>query len=469
MRAFRFYPSRGHPLCADYLEAVVVKRYLCTVQNVTIFGAGRSSLYLIEYMAKYCASAQLHLKVCDKDTSYAKQNCKLESPADFIDLDIFDAEKLQALLKDAKLVISLLPAALHIHIAELCIGYRTHLATASYISDEMKQLDEAVKANDLVFLNECGLDPGIDHMSAMQMMDAIRSDGGLITGFESYCGGLMADDSDGDNPWKYKFTWNPRNVVVAGQGAPAQYLEENHLKLIPYHQLFRRVEPFTIDGYGTLEGYPNRDSLKYREIYGLGAVRDMIRGTLRKPGYCAAWQALVNLGMTDDQTTLEFNSGTTLKTWLESYLPMSDAGMIDRLKNYTGCSNEAIARMEWLGLLGDEDLPLLKGTSAQILEDLLKRKWKLEEDDRDLVVMLHRIKYVKEGQRYTKLTTMVLEGNNNTHTAMAKTVGLPLAIGCKLILEGKIQSRGVLAPVTSEFYEPVLAELETFGITFRES
>lgn len=443
--------------------------YLCTVQHVLIFGAGRSSLLLIEYLAQYCASTQLQLKVCDKDTGYARHHCKLQNPVDFIDLDIMDKEKLQTLLEDAKLVISLLPAALHIHIAELCAIHRKHLATASYISDEMKQLDEAARANGLVFLNECGLDPGIDHMSAMKMMDAIRDDGALITGFESYCGGLMADGSDGDNPWKYKFTWNPRNVVVAGQGAPAQYMEDNQLKLIPYHQLFKRVEPFNIGGYGTLEGYPNRDSLKYREVYNLNSVRDMIRGTLRKPGYCDAWQVLIDLGMTDDHTLLEFNAGTTLKTWLESYLPMSDGGIVDRLKNYTGCSNEAISRIEWLGLFGDEDLPVFKGTSAQILEELLKQKWKLEEDDRDLVVMLHRIKFVKDGQRCTRLATMVLEGDNNTHTAMAKTVGLPLAIGCMLILEGKIQGRGVLAPVTSEFYEPILAELETFGISFRES
>lgn len=439
------------------------------MQHVVIFGAGRSSLYLIEYLAKYCVSNQLQLKVCDKDTGYAEQHCKLQVPVDFIDLDIFDKGKLQMLLIDAKLVISLLPAALHIHIAEMCLSNGKHLATASYISDEMKQMAEAVRSHGLVFLNECGLDPGIDHMSAMQMMDAIRNDGGLISGFESYCGGLMADDSDGGNPWKYKFTWNPRNVVVAGQGAPAQYLEENQLKLIPYHQLFRRVEPFTIDSYGTLEGYPNRDSLKYREIYNLHSVRDMIRGTLRKTGYCAAWQVLVDLGMTDDHTALEFNEGTTLKTWLESYLPKSDAGIIDRLKNYTGCSNEDISRIEWLGLFGDTNLPLLKGTSAQILEELLKQKWKLEDDDRDLVVMLHRIRYVKDGQRYTQLATMVLEGESNTHTAMAKTVGLPLAIGCKLILDGKIRERGVLAPVHPEFYEPVLAELQTFGIVFKET
>lgn len=438
------------------------------MKTIVVFGAGRSSLYLIEYLAAYCASHESKLCVCDKDVSYAQANVKLADGIEFIPLDIFDTAKVSAWIEKSLLVVSLLPAALHIHIAHLCITYKKNLATASYISDEMKGLHEEVKQAGLIFLNEIGLDPGIDHLSAMQMLDTIRKDGGLVRGFESYCGGLVADENDGENPWKYKFSWNPRNVVVAGQGSPAQYLAGKKLKIVPYHQLFRHIETFGIEDYGLLEGYPNRDSLKYMGLYGLDHVSDMIRGTLRKQGYCSGWQVFVNLGLTEDSTIIELNEGATLGEWLQMYLPASDLNIRENLQKYTGCTETDMGKLSWLGLFGDEKLPLSKGTSAQILEEILKQKWHLNTDDKDLVVMLHRIKYGKGDTNYVHTATMVLKGESNTHTAMAKTVGLPLAIGCKLILENKISARGVMAPVTSEFYEPVLKELESFGISFHE-
>ncbi len=442
--------------------------YLRPVKNVIVFGAGRSSLYLVEYLGDYCASREWQLLVCDKDITYAQQHARINSETQFISIDIFDTEKVSRLIENSLMVVSLLPAALHIHIAELCLQYKKDLATASYISDEMKALDEAVKNGGLIFLNEIGLDPGIDHLSAMQMMDVIRADGGDITGFESYCGGLVADENDGDNPWKYKFSWNPRNVVLAGQGGPAQYLESGKLKLVPYHQLFRHVETFGIEGYGTLEGYPNRDSLKYIELYGLKHVGQMIRGTLRKQGYCKTWQIFVDLGLTDDSTVLEFPEHASFSEWINTYLPAVDMDMRENLQQYTKASESDIGKLNWLGLFGDQKLPITKGTSAQILEEVLKQKWHLNDEDKDLVVMLHRIRYRKEGVGYIHQATMVLKGESNTHTAMAKTVGLPLAIACKLILENRIKSRGVIAPVMKEIYEPVLVELKTFGITFSE-
>jgi saccharopine dehydrogenase-like NADP-dependent oxidoreductase len=441
--------------------------YLRRVKHVIVFGAGRSSLYLIEYLGEYCYVKGWQLLVCDKDTSYAKEYAKIEG-VEYVTLDIFDTEKVSGLIENSVMVVSLLPATLHIHIAKLCLQHKKHMATASYISEEMQNLDEGVKAAGLIFLNEVGLDPGIDHLSAMQMMDTIRQEGGEITGFESYCGGLVADENDGDNPWKYKFSWNPRNVILAGQGAPAQYLSDKKLKLLPYHQVFKHVETFGVEGYGVLEGYPNRDSLKYMKLYGLGDVSHMIRGTLRKLGYCKAWQVLIDLGMTDDSAVLEFDENTSLNTWFNTYLPTTGQDIWQNLRQYTGCSEAEVGKLIWLGLSSDEKLPLSKGTSAQILEEVLKNKWRLEAHDKDMVVMIHRIKYKKGDSTYVHLATMVLKGESNTHTAMAKTVGLPLAISCKLILENSITERGVLAPVTKDIYEPVLAELQSWGIGFVE-
>jgi len=362
-----------------------------------------------------------------------------------------------------------LPAALHIHIAKWCLQAHKHLATASYISDEMKALHSEAESKGLIFLNEIGLDPGIDHMSAMKMMDEIRAKGGVIDGFKSYCGGLVADEDDGENPWKYKFSWNPRNVVLAAQGAPAMFLEKGQLKLTPYHQVFAHPIKFDIPQYGQLEAYPNRDSLKYIELYHLHGVKDMVRGTFRKPGYCKAWQVFVDLGLCDDSQVLHLPANTTMSEWLGMYLPAGAGNLKSKLQAYTQCSEDAIEKIDYLGFFSEEQIPMLTGTSAQILEEVLKLKWKLEANDKDLVVMLHKIDYNLNGQAHTQIASMVLKGESNTHTAMAKTVGLPLAIGVKLILENKISEKGVLAPVFEDIYLPVLEELKGFGIDFIEN
>lgn len=411
----------------------------------------------------------MQVLVCDKDTSYMQAQLPASDVLQYKTLDIADQAQVAVLVEASELVVSMLPAFLHMHIARLCLQYGKHLATASYISDEMRALHSEVQAKGLIFLNEMGLDPGIDHMSAMQMMDGIRAKGGVITGFRSYCGGLVADEDDGDNPWKYKFSWNPRNVVLAAQGAPATYLESGKLKVMPYHQVFAHPVGFDIAGYGRLEAYPNRDSLKYTELYGLQGVETMLRGTFRKPGYCRAWQVLVALGMTDDQQVLHLPEDTGLKQWLQMYLPPSDAPLAEQVKSYTHCSDSETDKLEWLGLFGNEAVPLLNGSSAQILEELLKCKWKLESSDRDLVVMLHEISYRLNGKAHTHMATMVLKGESNTRTAMAKTVGLPLAFGVEMILENRLKARGVMAPVADEIYEPVLQALAGQGVVFVEN
>lgn len=383
-------------------------------------------------------------------------------------LDINDAEALNQLVASSQLVVSMLPAFMHPTVAELCLKHKVNLATASYISDALLAMKHDVESAGLIFMNEVGLDPGIDHMSAMKIMDELREKGAVIKGFKSNCGGLVADEDDGDNPWKYKFSWNPRNVVLAAQGAPALYLENGKMKIMPYQQVFQNAEPCLIQDYGYLEAYPNRDSLKYTELYDLHDVDDMMRGTFRKSGYCKAWQVFVSLGMTDDSLVLHLPKDCSMLNWLEMYLPEGDQSPELRLKHFLNLSDAEIEKLTWLGFFSDSAMPITTGTSAQILEKILVDKWVLGEDDRDLVVMQHQIRYTIQHQEYVHESTMVLKGDSNTHTAMAKTVGLPLAICCKLILENSINRTGVLSPVTKDIYEPVLEELSTLGIQFKD-
>jgi hypothetical protein len=439
------------------------------VKQILVLGAGRSSLYLIEYLANLAQGNNMQVLVCDKDVQYAATQLHNLPSTSFSTVDIFDEAVLLPLLQNSEMVVSLLPAALHIHIAKWCLKYNKHLATASYISEEMKALNTEAESKGLIFLNEIGLDPGIDHMSAMKMMDEIRAKGGIINGFKSYCGGLVADEDDGNNPWKYKFSWNPRNVVLAAQGGPAVFLEHGHLKLLPYHQVFARPIDFDIPNYGRLEAYPNRDSLKYIDLYKLNGVNEMIRGTFRKPGYCKAWQVFVDLGLCDDSQVLHLPNSYSMSDWLSMYLPAGAGTLKSKLQAYTQCSDDAIGKINYLGFFSDTQIPMFTGTSAQILEEVLKQKWKLEANDKDLVVMLHKIDYNLNGKAHTQVASMVLKGESNTHTAMAKTVGLPLAIGVKLILENKISENGVLAPVFEDIYLPVLEELKGFGIDFIEN
>ena len=451
------------------MQVLLGLSYLRQVKQILVLGAGRSSLYLIEYLADYAQSQDMTLLICDKDVYYASTHLNALPAARFQNIDIFEESVLLPMIQNSEMVVSLLPAALHIHIAKWCLQFNKHLATASYVSEEMKALHAEAEAKGLIFLNEMGLDPGIDHMSAMKIMNEIRENGGEITGFKSYCGGLVADENDGNNPWKYKFSWNPRNVVLAAQGAPAMYLEDGQLKLLPYHQVFASHQEFSIPNYGRLEAYPNRDSMKYIELYQLKGLKDMVRGTFRKPGYCQAWQVFVDLGMTDDSQVLHLPATCRMSDWLAMYLPSGPSDLRAALQAYTRCTEEELLKFDFLGFFSDSLLPLQTGTSAQILEEVLKLKWKLEEQDKDLVVMLHQISYQLEGKAYVQNATLVLKGKNNTHTAMAKTVGLPLAIGVKLIIEKKISESGVLTPVYKDIYLPILEELKNYGIDFIES
>jgi saccharopine dehydrogenase-like NADP-dependent oxidoreductase len=373
-------------------------------------------------------------------------------------------------IQKADLVISMLPAHLHGKVAEDCVAFKRNLVTASYVSKEMQALNEEAKKAGIILLNEIGLDPGIDHMSAMQIIDKVKAEGEEITLFKSYCGGLVAPESN-DNPWGYKFSWNPRNVILAGQ-ATAQYIENGSYKYIPYNRLFIQTEPVVVEGYGSFDGYANRDSLSYRHPYGLDSIPTLLRGTLRSTGYCKAWNVFVKLGLTDDSYQIEKTSGMSYRDLLEAFLPFGEKSTRDKLTQFMGADMDAevMAKLEWLGLFGDTKISLAQGSPAQLLQHLLESKWLLKPQDKDMIVMQHQfaIKNTQSVKSRILLSTLVVKGDDNVHTAMAKTVGLPMAIAARKIMNKQITLTGVQIPVMKAIYEPVLDELEALGIKFIE-
>lgn len=440
------------------------------MKEILVLGAGRSSGSLINYLAKQAGD---RWKICVGDINESAAREKIVScpGGKAIAFNIEDQKESATAIGNADVVISLLPADLHPKVAGLCLAMKKHLMTASYVSEEMKSFhNEAVK-NGLLFLNECGLDPGIDHMSAMQILDRIRAYGGNVVSFESFTGGLIAPETDPDNPWRYKFTWNPRNVVMAGQST-AKFLEDGHFKYIPYQQLFRRTTEVEVPGYGTFEGYANRDSLKYREAYQLQDIKTMLRGTLRHKGFCEAWNIFVQLGCCDDGYVMENVANMTHRDFLNLFLA-GDVKEDFRHRILKQCGPEisasALDKLAWSGMFDAREIGCSSGTPAQVLEHILNKKWKLNPADQDMVVMWHRFKYKQEHRTKEIQAALVVKGINAVDTAMSKTVGLPLGIAARLLLEGQIQSRGVVLPVTPEFYDPILRALQDEGIALVEN
>jgi saccharopine dehydrogenase (NAD+, L-glutamate forming) len=334
----------------------------------------------------------------------------------------------------------------------------------------MKSLDQKASDAGVLIMNEIGVDPGIDHMSACRIMDQIREKKGEITSFKSFCGGLIAPESD-NNPWNYKFTWNPRNVVLAGQGTAAAFIKNNQYKYIPYNQLFERIDRIEIEGYGVFEGYANRNSLSYRPVYHLETIPTIYRGTLRREGFCKAWNVLVSLGMTDDSYSIEGSENLTPRTFLNTFLPYSvNESISEKFERlYAKGDKDIYSKFEWLGFFeNNEVMGLVNATPAQLLEKILVGKWVLEEGDKDMLVMHHEFEYLLDGKKHQILSSMVNIGENQIFTSMSNTVGLPVAICAKMILNNEISLKGVQVPVMKEVYQPVLNELELYGITFVE-
>ena len=439
------------------------------MKNILVIGAGRSASSLIKYLLDHSTKENWKVTVGDISIDLVKQKTGNHPNARAIIFDINNDTQREEEIKHADLVISMLPAFMHINVAKDCVRFKKHLATASYVSKEMNELDANAKTAGIILMNEIGLDPGVDHASAMRVIDHIHEEEGELISFKSFCGGLVAPEYN-DNPWGYKFSWNPRNVVLAGQGT-AQFIENNEYKYIPYNRLFTQISTIEMEGHGKFEAYANRDSLSYRKLYAIEHIPTMLRGTLRMPGYCKAWNVLVKLGLTDDTYKIEASGSLTYKQLLEAYLPKGKQSVKEKLVVFMGneMDLETLSKIEWLGIFDDNKITLTNATPAQILQNLLERKWKLNEHDKDMIVMQHEFEFRNKNNELKKIvSSLAVIGEDQTYTAMAKTVGLPLAIVSKLILQDKIKARGVVIPTIKEIYEPVLNELETFGVKFKE-
>lgn len=438
---------------------------------ILIIGAGRSASSLIQYLLSKSEKEHLHLIIGDLSLALAQKKTNNHPNATPIALDIFDATQRNAAIQKANIVISMLPAHLHIEVAKDCIFYKKHLVTASYVSDAMQELDALAKENNLVFMNEIGLDPGIDHMSAMKVIDEIQEKRGKMLLFESFCGGLVAPESD-TNLWNYKFTWAPRNVVLAGQGGAAKFIQEGAYKYIPYGNLFRRTEFLEVEGFGKFEAYSNRDSLKYRNVYGLDEVLTLYRGTIRRVGFSKAWNMFVQLGMTDDSYTMEDSENMSYRQFVNAFLPYHPTDSVEiKMRLILKIDQDDIMwdKLLELDLFNrNKKVGLKNATPAQILEKILTDSWTLQPKDKDMIVMYHKFGYEINGKKEQIDSKMVCIGDDQTYTAMAKTVGLPVAMATLLILNGKITTPGVQLPIRKEVYLPILKELEEYGVVFKE-
>jgi saccharopine dehydrogenase-like NADP-dependent oxidoreductase len=439
------------------------------MKKILILGAGLSSSSLIKYLLDHSSEHNWKVRVGDMSLDIAKKKINNHENGEALEFNVFNEQQRIDEIKNTDVVISMLPARFHHLVAEKCIEFGKHMVTASYVSPEVKALDKDAKEKGLLLLNEIGVDPGIDHMSAMKVIDDIKARGGELIAFKSSTGGLVAPEYD-NNPWNYKFTWNPRNVVVAGQSV-AQYIDHGKYKFVPYHQLFRRIEKLSILDVGEFEMYPNRDSLSYRETYGLENIPTLLRGTLRRPGYSKAWNVFVQLGVTDDSFTIKNSEDLTYRDFINLFLPYNTEDSVEqKLCDYVGIdiASEMMSRLKWLGIFEENKIGLSNATPAQILQKLLEEKWALGPEDKDMIAMQHQFDYKLNGKTKRILSSLVVRGKDQVHTAMSITVGIPVAIATKLFLTGVIQKTGVIVPTMKDVYEPVLNELEEYGIVFVE-
>lgn len=436
------------------------------MKNVLICGAGMSATDLISYMLKHAEQYDWNVTVGDISVESAEMKIGGHPRGQAVYFDCYDDAIMERYIKDADIVISLLPPGMHAAAAKIALKYDAHVVTASYASQEMIDMHEEAKEKGLTFLNELGADPGIDHMSGMRSIDKIRNKGGELLAFTSYCGSLVAPESN-DNPWGYKFTWSPMNVITAGSTGACYYKNDN-LRCIPYHRLFTNPRVIDIPGFREFEAYENRDSVTYRKKYNLGGIPTLIRATLRYPGFCEAWNMFIQLGLTADNYHIEGSENMTYRQWIESYLPDADTSLENSLADilHIERDGELHQQLLWTELLSDRPIKRVNGTPAEILLDLLMDKLKFNQGDTDMLVFYERIEYQLEDELFEHLSYLVTRGIDNMHTAISRTVGLPAAIGAKLILNGEISSPGVLFPWTKEVYDPVLDELAELGIAY---
>ena len=436
------------------------------MKNVLICGAGMSATDLISYMLTHAEEYNWEVTVGDISIETAKMKIGGHPRGKAVYFDCYDNTIMERYIKDADIVISLLPPGMHAAAAKIALQYNAHVVTASYASQEMIAMHEEAKEKGLTFLNELGADPGIDHMNGMRSIDKIRKKGGELLAFTSYCGSLVAPESN-DNPWGYKFTWSPMNVIMAGS-AGACYYKKGDFRCIPYHRLFTNPKVIDIPGFRAFEAYENRDSVVYRKKYNLDDIPTFIRATLRYPGFCEGWNIFIQLGLTANNYHIEGSENMTYRQWVASYLPGDNASLENTLADFFHIERggKLHEQLLWTELLSDRQIRRVNGTPAEILLDLLMDKLKFKQDDTDMLVFYERIEYKLEGKLFEHVSYLVTRGFDHRHTAISRTVGLPAAIAAKLILNEEIKSRGVLFPWSKEVYDPVLDELAELGIAY---
>jgi saccharopine dehydrogenase-like NADP-dependent oxidoreductase len=443
------------------------------MKNILVLGAGQSAPYMINYLLQESEKYDWFITVGDKDVALAKKAVKRHPNGDAISFDVNDAEMRLTQIEKADVVINFLPPSFQYLLALGCISRGKHMITASYQDERMSDLDNDAHRKGILILNEMGLDPGIDHMSAMSMIKSVKTRGGKISSFKSYGSGLPAPES-ATNPLKYAVTWNPHNVVMAGE-VGAQYLYKGQIKILPHHEVFQRTWPVDLEGVGKMEAYPNRDSLKYQSLFELPDVNTMIRGTLRYPGWSETWLQIVRLGLPNETMHIPNLCKLTYRNMVEMFLPLhvSSANLEHRLANFLNISptGKIMENLTWLGLFSDEPIRCNGDTAAAVLVDILKEKLQLPSGGQDMVAIVHEIEaeFPEEKNKKECITSTFIEyGEANGFTAIAKTVGLPAALAAKLILTNQLPISGCHIPTHPAVYSKVLPELQQTGLVFKE-
>jgi saccharopine dehydrogenase (NADP+, L-glutamate forming)/spermidine synthase len=437
------------------------------VKKVLILGAGMVAgppvTYLLDHGFQVTVASRTKSKavnlIGDHPNGIAKE----------FDITKASEEELDELVKEYDLAVSLLPYIYHVQVAKSCIKYKKHMVTTSYVSPEMKALDEEAKNAGITILNEIGVDPGIDHMSAKKIIDDVHARGGKLLSFKSYCGGLPAPDAV-TTPWKYKLSWSPRGVILAGRN-PAKYQEESKIVEIPGEELFDNHYPYPVEGLeDDYEAYPNRDSIPYIDIYEIPEAKTMFRGTLRNTGWCRALKKLADSGYMDLEE-LELPSGTIYSQLTNLLLgkPLDADSRQEFMKKFDLAEDDDIMyRFEWMGLFGNDQIPSTKISPLDALCHQWEKRLQYAPSERDMLIMVHEFEYELPEGRKKHTSTMVDLGIKDGPTSMSRTVGLPCAIGVRMILDEKITDKGVLIPVHKHIYEPVLKELEELNIGFTD-
>ncbi len=433
--------------------------------RVSVLGAGRSSGYLIEYLSQLIGNQIESLFVYDLSFDSLWKDFSKSELINYEILDLGSAQKLESVIIQSDIVVCMMPPTFHVQVAKICLKIKVHLFTASYVSEDMYKLHSEAKEKGILFMNELGLDPGIDHLSASKFIEELRSKGAIIKGFKSYCGGLVTKSSNNLNPWQYKITWNPMNVVTAGQGGPSKWRDGTLNKSVLPENLFREAIEINLENGDAFDAYPNRDSLSYQSVYQMQDVDTLIRGTLRRKGFCVAWQWLVDLKATESKTFSELGtppqSNETFEKWIIRHSKLG----VETLLNIEFNSADVRDKIEFLKL-NDYVISSNDNSPAQVLLRVLTDKWKLLNTDIDEVVMIHQTDYVLNNQKWRLESTMIVKGEGSGRTAMAKTVGLPLAIGVEMLINNEIQDRGVVIPVFKPWGNQLLNQLEKRGIVF---